>query len=59
MAYRERQDNKLDYKAEQNTELLKKYKLRLDNNRERLDILEVKNNVQKIGYIDDRERSKK
>lgn len=55
MAERERHDNKLDDIAEQNIELLKKHDERLDNHHERLIVLEVKNNVRKIGYIEDSE----
>lgn len=58
MAERERHDNKLDDIAEQNIELLKKHNERLDEHHERLIVLEVKNNVRKIGYIKDKEGDK-
>lgn len=58
MAERERHDTKLDDIAEQNIELLKKHNERLDDHHERLIVLEVKNDVRKIGYIKDKEGDK-
>ncbi|WP_423189414.1 hypothetical protein ACO1PF_00435 [Alkalibacterium sp. f15] len=58
MDERIRHDDKLDDIADQNIELLKKHNDRLDDHHERLVVLEVKNDIRQIRYIDSRERVK-
>lgn len=57
MESREHHANKLDDIAAINSQLLKNHNERLDKHHERLVILEVKNNVRKVGYIEESERN--
>lgn len=54
MKKREAHDNKLDTIADQNQQILRKHDERLDDHHERLIVLEVKNNVRKVGYVEDK-----